>query len=630
VEEAEAPGDGDVEEEAAGDDEMEGGEEAEEEGDPAESAVTAEVEAANAQEEGIKASASEVDRLLRFLAKDPWFKKYHTTEPHHVKQEYAAARKEQKYVVQDFPALGGCVSSTTSLEIPKKMAASSLDFARRHHVHPSVAKQWLKLKKTESLWASMTAHQRALFSTLTRGVDVLHTCRTWDNEAQIMEVLMLHAANHMVKNRLLRHCHAVRLQRARDAQAEGDEEEAEVRDGGFTTANVLLLLPFRNIAFRYVEVLIQILGDVEVTGAEGFAQKFGYGEGEDRRFLKKPEDFRKQFEGNIDDEFCFGITLKSEIVLGCNFYRSDLILASPLMLMREAQKLENGFSDFLSSVELLIVDQADAVLMQNWEWLETLVDKSCRPPRNPKNSASYSRVHPWHLAKCAQFFRQSVVVSRFQDPRFIALLDRSLLNITGRVQIQQVFSVGAIGKVFNGTRSLMQRLRAQSPADASDVHYTFFTEILYPQLTKRVTTIYGRKGLIVLVPSYFDFVRLRNWFEEVDADAFTELCEYTSNKDVSRGAQMFRKGQCNLVLMTERFYFYHRFNLRGARNIIFYRPPLYAHFYNELINSLETGSDTPLCYLFYTRYDLHAMARIVGTERAKQMILAEKDTHMFS
>lgn len=68
--------------------------------------------------------------------------------------------------------------------------------------------------------------------------------------------------------------------------------------------------------------------------------------------------------------FCVGVAiLQRSIRLYAPFYSSDILIASPLGLRTiigaEGEKKRDF--DFLSSVELLIIDQADIYLMQNWE-----------------------------------------------------------------------------------------------------------------------------------------------------------------------------------------------------------------------------------------------------------------------
>lgn len=71
------------------------------------------------------------------------------------------------------------------------------------------------------------------------------------------------------------------------------------------------------------------------------------------------------------DKCCFsGVAiLQRSIRLYAPFYSSDILIASPLGLRTiiggEGEKKRDF--DFLSSVELLIIDQADIYLMQNWE-----------------------------------------------------------------------------------------------------------------------------------------------------------------------------------------------------------------------------------------------------------------------
>ena len=50
------------------------------------------------------------------------------------------------------------------------------------------------------------------------------------------------------------------------------------------------------------------------------------------------------------------------------FYSADIIIASPISL---AVMLSKKSADFLSSIEVLVVDQADVLTMQNWQHVDT-------------------------------------------------------------------------------------------------------------------------------------------------------------------------------------------------------------------------------------------------------------------
>ena len=93
-------------------------------------------------------------------------------------------------------------------------------------------------------------------------------------------------------------------------------------------------------------------------------------EGLDEPNPHKPDDFNQTFRGNIDD--CFRVGLKfsrKQMKIYSSFYSSDVIIASPLglkMIIGEEGDKKREF-DFLSSIEVIILNHTDTFLMQNWD-----------------------------------------------------------------------------------------------------------------------------------------------------------------------------------------------------------------------------------------------------------------------
>jgi U3 small nucleolar RNA-associated protein 25 len=132
---------------------------------------------------------------------------------------------------------------------------------------------------------------------------------------------------------------------------------------------------------------------------------------------RKPPDHRALFGGNTDDHFRMGIKItRGAVKLFADFYDCDVIVASPLALATRlagewahecmdargcaapwpaassvlacacvapsalavacvafpaAESAEEGACDFLSSIEILVAERADVLLMQNWAHMAT-------------------------------------------------------------------------------------------------------------------------------------------------------------------------------------------------------------------------------------------------------------------
>lgn len=458
--------------------------------------------------------------------------------------------------------------------------------------------------------------------------DVLCGARTVENASELRHMAALHALNHVYKGR-----DRVLKNNTRLAAAEGDAD-LELRDQGFTRPKVLVLLETRSAAAKYVEALIALCEPEQQENKKRFEDGFvldelKFGAEDDTH----PADFLELFEGNDDNDFRLGVKFtRKTMKFFSQFYASDIILASPLGLRRiiEHTDPKKADSDYLSSIEICIVDQADAMLMQNWDHVDFVFQHLNLQPKDA-HGCDFSRVRNYYLDGQAKHLRQTIIFSAYVAPELNRLYNAHMLNIAGKAKLTP-FYPGVIGDIdLAGMKQTFSRYDSASPPVDPDVRFKYFNTAVLPSLLKVPRPSEGGPGILLFIPSYLDFVRVRNYFansNETQHISFGAISEYTPVPDQRRARSHFLSGRHSVLLYTGRAHHFHRLRLKGVRRVIFYALPENPIFYTEVVRGflgtmVAEGKLDPTeaaVRTIFSKWDGLRLERVVGTKRVGAML----------
>ncbi|KAJ8952239.1 hypothetical protein NQ314_007571 [Rhamnusium bicolor] len=335
--------------------------------------------------------------------------------------------------------------------------------------------------------------------------------RTFVNADEIRHVYCLHVVNHVLKTRIKVIHHNARLPKK-------DEVPEEFRDQGLVRPKVLIIVPFKDAAYKVICTIIDILlpdDKGNVMNKKRFMEDYT---GNELIFPKKnpkPEDYEQTFQGNTSDDFKIGLTVTKK-------------------------------------------------------------------------------------------------------------------KYKGKIRVANPIEFGCINQVFVQLPHVFHRFDAQNAVEALDARFEFFiNKILPPQKESLM------KQTLIFIPNYFDYVRVRNYFKREDI-GFVQICEYSKEGKIARARDIFYHGDAHFLLYTERYHFFNRKQIKGIRHLIFYQPPTVPHFYYEMCNLMQEANmnkkvgnvSNMAVTVIYSKYDVHQLAYIVGTERAAKMSHSERKVHM--
>ncbi|XP_054717806.1 U3 small nucleolar RNA-associated protein 25 homolog [Uloborus diversus] len=456
----------------------------------------------------------------------------------------------------------------------------------------------------------------SLFNLILSYFDVLYMKRTYQNGENLRLLYILHVLNHVLKT-------SAKIIHHNSKLAKNPDEE--YRDQGFTRTTCIILVPFRHDVHRIVSQLTSLLPNADVRNRKRFEDEYG-SPPKSERMKKKPQDYDETFEGNTNEDFKIGLCIKNKsITLYSEFYKSDLIIASPLGLRQVigAEGEKDRDFDFLSSVEILVIDRADVLFLQNsLHLLHVLKHMNLLPKES--HGCNFFRVKMYALNGMAKFYRQTILLSSVENTWFETFIfQNQCFNYSGYLSSVTKVKSPAIQQVLEPMKMCFRWFETSTLENEIDDRFNFFITKVLPDFKDNAMA-----QTLVYIPSYFDFVRLRNHFREMELSCVM-ICEYSKKGKIAQARDVFFKGYRHFMLYTERAHFYSRYHIKGIQHIIFYQLPLYPSFFHELCNALMDSNprrkfEEKSCTVLSSKFELLQMKHIVGLAETKHMYNSKK------
>lgn len=473
----------------------------------------------------------------------------------------------------------------------------------------------------------------SLMNAMTQYKDVTFPYVNYKNQSY-KKLYVLHALNHIYKTRdsILKNTEKLRHYEEQLKQGKSPKE-VEYRDQGFTRPKVLILLPTREACYEIVNLLIKYSSTDQQENKKRFVDQFHTSATPPE---SKPEDFKHYFKGNTNDFFTMGIKFtRKSIKLYSSFYSSDIILASPIglsMILENPDKRKRDF-DFLSSIEVLIIDNAHHLEMQNWDHILTVMKYVNKVPKK-FHDADFSRIRMWAINDKCKYFTQRLVFSEYLTPNINNVVNKSV-NLSGKMKYKAV--VDSENCIMNSVglklKQMFQRFDSASPMEDPESRFKFFTNSILNSVSN--STSYD-DGLLIIIPSYFDYIRVKDFMYNNTKLTFDAIDEYSSQSKLTKARQEFIAGKTKVLLYTERLHHFRRFEIAGVKNILLYGVPTNPLFYREYLKFIGKSvfnnmADIDLSFMkiIYSKWDAVGLERVVGHQRAAVLCNSVNEMYEF-
>lgn len=367
-----------------------------------------------------------------------------------------------------------------------------------------------------------------------------------------------------------------------------NKDDINIKDQGFTSPKVLILVPYKKHAKIIMEQLVKLFSN---ENWKGITNK--------KKFLDEYSEF-----DSMDDCFRLGINVsffENKMKLYTPFDESDIIIASPLGL-KLAKPSDNDKSfknskvyDFLSSIEIFLMDFSEVFIYQNLEHLNEILSFLNKPPKNNQNIVDINRIKENYANNFGEYLRQNIIISQFKCIDIDVAINDICKNINGKILLNGPYE-NQITLLKNEFEEKYRMLNSDNyeiryefkilrdlkkNEEDFEEKFNYFTKNIWQNLYESF-----EKHTIIFVSSTFDYMILKSFFKK-KSKSVCFISEDTDKRDWQRNRLFFEQGKYKFLLYDERAHVYKKINLKFAKNIFFYSLPEDPMIFNEMIHLID-------------------------------------------
>ena len=191
-----------------------------------------------------------------------------------------------------------------------------------------------------------------------------------------------------------------------------------------------------------------------------------------------------------------------------DFYQSDIIIASPIGLKYIIENNETTTLnyDYLSSLEIIYLYHCDVMCLQNWDHVNYILNLCNQLPKHVCKDTDFIRIRPYYLTHTHAYqHRQLIMTSVYNEPCIQATYRMYSNSIIGNLRIKQIYHTGCITQIKLNIKQIFQKIPCTSYITYNNDKFNYFINNILLQIIR-----YDQKRTLIIAPSYFDYIRIRN------------------------------------------------------------------------------------------------------------------------